>query len=318
MPASLVQEVRNGRVQATHCGHVVHLDAGGGVASARGDPDANLYWRSAAKPLQAVAALRSGAFEARGLGDEALAIACGSHSGQPEHLGLVARMLQTAGLDGRALGCGVHAPYADDPGPQPPGGWTPLWNNCSGKHAAMLLACVERGWPLEGYLEPDHPLQQEILGLIAEATGRGGASEVPHGIDGCGVPTFWLPLRDLAGAWQWLFGLPEGRQALDAMAAHPLLVAGTHRPCTAVAEATGGRVVGKVGAVGVYVLLDRRSGECIAVKTEAGARADTAALQAAEAAGWFSDPQREALADHLRPPVRNHAGRHLGHAEPVG
>jgi L-asparaginase II len=307
----LAAESRNGRVQAIHTGHAVVLDPDGRVRMAWGDPAAATYWRSAAKPLQAVPFVAVAA--ELGLGDAALAVACGSHAAEPFHVDAARSILATAGLPESALRCGVH-----DPGPQagiaPPGGWSAIHNNCSGKHAAMLAVCKRRGWPLEGYLTPDHPLQREIHTVVAEAS---GTRDVPFGVDGCGLPTYFLPISSLARSFQWLLRDARGVRAFAAMAAESRMVGGTGNSDTETPLATRGRVVSKYGALGVVAAVDRRSGEAVAVKMDAGGSqaARAVALAAMREAGWLDAGATAALEGHLRPPVRNHAGLLLGHLE---
>jgi L-asparaginase II len=282
----VVEEVRDGRVQAVHLGHAVLL-RGDGTRVAWGDADTATWWRSAPKPLQALPFARR-ALDEFALAPEDLALACASHNGEPQHADRALGILTAAGLDADALQCGGHPPMAADHGSAPPGGWSALHNNCSGKHAAMLAACVANGWDTVSYLEPEHPLQRDILASIARATGV-AADAIPLGTDGCGAPTFWLPISTLARAYQWLRSDATGRRCLDAMAAHPWWVAGTDRFCTAFMRAARGDVVGKVGAVGVYVALHVPSGDALAVKVTGGSTqaAETFVAAVARAQGWL-------------------------------
>src|SRR5688500_1669858 len=147
----LLEEVRDGRTQAVHSGDAVLLDADGHIDHQWGHGDQGAYWRSAAKPLQALAFVETGAFDAlaghAGLDDSHLAIACSSHNGEPVHVDAAHAILAAAGLKGSDLGCGAHEPMggATLGGPMPKGGWTALHNNCSGKHAAMLATAKHNG-----------------------------------------------------------------------------------------------------------------------------------------------------------------------------
>lgn len=308
----LVTEMRNGHAQAVHTGHAARLAPDGAVVEAWGDPERPTYWRSAPKPLQAIPFAE--VLDRFQVGHDALALACASHSAQPEHVALARRMLEAAGLSEADLRCATHPAMTRHSGPEPEGGWTPLYNNCSGKHAGMLAACLAHGWPMATYLEPDHPLQQRIVGLLQEATGK---DRFDLGIDGCGLPTFWLPVADLARTYQWLDGHEAGRAGLDAMAAHPWLVGGTGRADTAFIEAGRGDVVSKVGAAGVYVMLHRPSGEALALKVASGngRAAESLAAHLAVRAGWFDAASREGIGDILDRPVRDCAGAVLGRYE---
>lgn len=309
----LVEEHRNGRVQAVHCGHAVLLAPDGGIQAAWGDPGTATYWRSSAKPLQAIAFAR--VLDAYGLGDEELALACGSHMAEALHIQAARRILAAAGLDETLLRCGRHDVDERWAGPRPPGGWTEIHNNCSGKHAAMLAVCARRGWSLEDYLDPTHPLQQEILGLVARATGL-GKGQVPFGVDGCGLPTYFLPISALARAYRWLVvgGDPVAARTLAAVADHPLLVAGRDRLDTDLPRATAGRVVSKIGALGVHAAVDLATGAAYAAKLADGSSParDALTVEALTAGGWLRPEEADRLARHARPAVTDNQGTPLG------
>jgi L-asparaginase II len=195
-------------------------------------------------------------------------------------------------------------------GSRPPGGWTALHNNCSGKHAAMLATAKHNGWPTEGYLDPEHPLQLAIRKIVGEATGE----PVVWGTDGCSAPCFWSSLTGRARAFQWLHKRPDGRRAFDAMTAHPHLIAGTGMWDTAFLTAGKGRLVGKVGAAGLYVSLDRQTGEAFACKVASGSSMarDWAAAQLALDAGWLDDDAKAALDRFLKPAITTWRGAMVG------
>lgn len=280
------------------------------------------YWRSCAKPFQIIPFLESGDFDALDWGADQLALACGSHGGEPEHVAIAERMLLDLGLEEGDLACGVTEPLAPrgvrilrECGGRP----TRLHNNCSGKHAAMLAVCTVRGWPTATYLDPTHPLQAEIRGHVARAVGL-APHDVPFCVDGCGLPTFFLPVQQLARALQWLqrSGDAAARRVLDAMASHSEMVGGTGNSDTDLPKATGGRLVSKYGALGVVGAVDRRTGAAVAVKLDAGTSqpARALALGVMRDAGLLDAAEATRLTDHLRPPVKNHAGLVLGHVEP--
>jgi L-asparaginase II len=232
-PALLAEVIRGERVESRHYGHLVILDSSGENLLALGDTTHQLYSRSSLKPLQALAVLRTGL----DLPSEMLALATASHSGEPMHVELAAAMLARAGLSEADLAC----PARDG---------SRLKFNCSGKHAAMLAACVASGWPVEGYLDPGHPLQGQIRATVEELC---GAPSEAVAIDGCGAPQFTVTLAGLAGAYRTLVQAPEGRlerRVADAMRAHPLLVGGTGRWSSRIMAAVPG-VVLKEGAEGV-------------------------------------------------------------------
>jgi L-asparaginase II len=235
-----------------HRGSLVVLDASGAVAFAAGAVERPILPRSSNKPVQATALLAAGWVPRSG---EELAIAAGSHSGEDRHRDLVAAMLAAAGLGADDLGCPVALPQHEATraawitGGHPP---ARLAMNCSGKHAGMLSACVAAGWPPEGYLRRDHPLQEAIEARLAQAAGEPVTAVV---VDGCGAPQHALSVTGLARGVLSLVRSPAGspeRAVADAMRAHPWFVAGTGREDTDVMAAVPGLLM-KGGADGVHV-----------------------------------------------------------------
>ncbi len=235
-----------------HRGALVVLGADGSVASSAGDVDRPVLPRSSNKPVQATTYLDAGWSPGS---PEELAIAAGSHSGEDAHRALAARILAAAGLGPDALGCPPALPQheetrarwlTDGRAPERPA------MNCSGKHAAMLAACVAAGWPTEGYLDREHPLQQAIEARLGEAAGEPVAAVV---VDGCGAPQHALSLTGLARSVLSLVEAPEGspgRRVADAMRAEPWYVAGSGHEDTDLMRAVPGALV-KHGADGVHV-----------------------------------------------------------------
>jgi L-asparaginase II len=254
--------VRGGFVEGHHHGSLVALRADGTVALAVGRPDAPMLPRSSLKPLQATGMLRAGLE----VDDEQLALACASHSGQPEHQAVVRRLLASAGLDENDLdntpGMPLHGPTRRAM-TQAGEGPSRLAANCSGKHAAMLATCVVAGWPTSGYRDPSHPLQRALRATVEELTGDEVTATV---VDGCGAPLFAVSLTGLARSFARL-----GRCAA-AMRSHPFLVGGEGRDVTALMSGVPG-LVAKDGAEGVYAA-GFDDGLVVAVKIDdGGARA---------------------------------------------
>ena len=273
-----VRVTRCGTTESIHRVHVAVADARGRLIGGCGDPAQVAFYRSAAKPFQALPLVEDGVVERFGFTREELALCCASHNAEPEHLALAQSMLARTGLDERALACGPHPSLRPERARE-------LWargvrlravhNNCSGKHAGMLALAVARGWPPEGYLERGHPVQQRMLAEIARWTGV-AASELVTGTDGCGVVTFALSLAEMAASFARFTaaadaGDPAAR-IVAAMTGHPFAVAGTGRTCTAVMQRLGGRVFVKTGAEGVYCGGVRGRGLGFALKVEDGAR----------------------------------------------
>jgi L-asparaginase II len=300
----LLEVVRSGVVESTHTGSVVALRADGSTALALGVVDRPVFPRSSNKPLQAVGLLEAGWQPPSA---ECLALATASHGGTPQHLEVVRRTLAAAGLAEDDLQCPAMAPL-DEPALaellRGGGAVSPLTMNCSGKHAAMLAACVANGWPTADYLSPGSPVQQ----AIARAVERLAGEPVEHvAVDGCGAPQHALTLSGLARAFGTLAASEDGleRQVADAMRAHPVLVGGPGRPVTDLIAAVPG-LVGKDGAEGVFAV-GLADGAAAAVKVGDGAtRAAVPVLAVALRALGVEVP--DALA---RPAV-------LGGGRPVG
>jgi L-asparaginase II len=247
-------------VESVHRGRYVFCDAGGEVLHSAGDPEGCAFLRSSAKPFQALPLVFSGAADALGLSDEELAVACASHSGEDRHLAAVRSMLEKAGLSEEDLRNGAHPPlYAPAAARLAATGeeTRPVHGNCSGKHAGMLALCMHQGWDTRTYRDPDHPAQRLILETVAGICGT-DRDEILLAGDGCGVPTFAMPLKNLALGFARLIsgrglagGLAEAAERVrGAMRAHPYMVAGTGRFNTEVMGGT--ELVAKSGAEGVF------------------------------------------------------------------
>lgn len=304
------------------------VDASGGEAGATADADRVTSFRSAAKPFQLLPFVERGHADALGLGEPELAIMAASHSGSREHLALVRRLLDQIGLDASHLACGYHDPLdaeSLEDVRRDPSLRSPLYNNCSGKHAGMLAFARAEGWPVAGYERPEHPLQQLMLRTVAECCGVRPES-VALGVDGCGVPVFGVPLVRMAHAYArlgeaWARGGDARARALQriarAMTAYAVIVEGRARLATDVMLASGGRVLAKSGAEGLLLAADPAQGLGIAIKCEDGAmRAmGPAVVELLRALGTLRPAEEAVLELHRHPPVHNAAGLVVGRLE---
>ncbi|SDN93922.1 asparaginase [Geodermatophilus sp. DSM 45219] len=273
----LVEVWRSGFLESVHRGSLVVVGPDGAVLHAVGDVDRPVLPRSANKPVQATALLAAG-WTPRS--DDELAIGAGSHSGEDGHRELVAGMLAAADLTPGDLGCPPALPsHEATRAAWLAAGRAPerLAMNCSGKHAAMLSACVAAGWPTGGYLDRAHPLQQAVEARLGEAAGAPVSAVV---VDGCGAPQHALPLAGLArGVASLVEAAPGTRDRLvaDAMRAHPWSVAGTGREDTDLMRAVPGLLV-KGGADGVHVAAVPGRGAVALKLDDGGDRGRTPAL----------------------------------------
>jgi L-asparaginase II len=291
---------RNGVDESFHHGTVVVADPSGCRALV-GDIDTVIYPRSSLKPLQTTAMLDAGLrLDSRGL-----ALACASHDGSPAHLAVVREVLAGAGRSEADLATTPDLPYDRGEAERvlaAGGGRTSLQMNCSGKHAAMIATCVAAGWPVDGHLEPDHPLQVHIAATVERLTG-----DVAHiGVDGCGAPTHAVPIGGLALAISAIAA--ERGKVWSAMTAHPELVGGPERPVSVLMRAVPG-LMAKDGAEGVFVA-GLPDGRAVVVKISDGASRAAAVVAAAALRTLGVDVPDEVDA-LLAPPVLG-GGRTVG------
>jgi L-asparaginase II len=318
---------RGERIESRHRMAFAVADAAGALAHGHGDLSEAVLPRSAVKPLQALPLLESGAADRFSLTPVEIALACASHGGEPAHVSAVAGWLGRLGLGPDALECGAHPPSYGPAAEALAGRGEPpssLHNNCSGKHAGMLTLARHLGVPTAGYVEADHPVQQRIAAILAEMADAGPLPA--PAIDGCSVPSFPLTLRQLATAMARLADparlRPElaaaCRRVQNAMRAHPDMVAGTGRACTAIMTALP-EVLVKTGAEGVYAAALPSRGLGIALKVEdgAGRAASVALLALLDALGALDEPARRAFEEIARPRLRNHRGVLVGRIEPA-
>lgn len=269
---------RSGFIESRHAGSAIVLTPEGEVLRSLGDVRTPVFPRSALKPFQAVAVMTSGVV----LRGEDAAIAMASHSGTAAHVALVKGLLDREGLSGSALGCPPALPgdrAAREQLLRAGGTAERVFMTCSGKHAAMLLACVQNGWPVEGYLSSEHPLQRKILDVLERLTGERPAASA---IDGCGAPVHAISLTGLARGIQKIttaqtsspFALyREAAELAEAARAHPWAVAGPGQPDTVAIERLG--VFAKFGAEGVMVMT-APNGTTVALKVlDGSSRAST-------------------------------------------
>jgi L-asparaginase II len=326
--APIAVVVRRGeRVESEHRVAYAVAAADGRLLEAAGDVARPVFPRSAVKPLQALALVESGAADRFSVSERELALACASHGGEPEHVDLVRAWLARLGLDGSALECGAHPPtHGPSAARLIAAGHAPerVHNNCSGKHTGMITVARHLGAPVPGYSRAGHPVQRLVADVLREMTGM---TELPApALDGCGLPTWPLPLARLATAMA-RFGhpatLPDARatacaRARAAMTAHPHLVAGTGRLCSELMAAAPD-VLAKTGAEGVYAACLPMQGLGLALKVEdgAGRAAEVALLALLRALDALGAEAAAALAERARPQLRNHAGLVVGRIEPA-
>jgi L-asparaginase II len=338
-PPVVVRQLRNGVEESAHRGDIVEVDVAGRMLRALGDPDHAVNLRSAAKPFALLALLEAGGQKEFELEPAELALMTGSHSGEDLHVRTLQALFRRTGLSQAMLATGTEGMPLDQltaarlarDGERP----GEVRHMCSGYHTAFLLHARLRGWPIEDYWLDDHPTQVAAREVIARAFGA-SPSRMVTSLDGCGVPTYAFPLKDIARAYAFL-GDPQsvrsddaraglaGSVAVvrDAMLANPEMVGGSReRLDTSVMKALPGRLVAKGGAEGLrcYAILPgpRAKGSSaapsgLALKIEDGGAADRAAsaasVEALVQAGVLDGQPLRVLARYHRPTAPDPHGR---------
>lgn len=263
-PQPLFETTRGDLVESVHHGSIAIADSNGKLIASYGDPQTVAFLRSSAKPFQALPFVERGGVEHFNLTERELAIACASHEGSDLHVQTVQDMQKKVGIAESHLQCGAHLPGDVNAfkslilNNQPP---TPIRNNCSGKHTAMLAHAQMRGLPLETYLEVNHPIQQDILASFADLC-LIPSEKIVLGVDGCSAPNFAIPLYNAALGMARMcdpHGLSEARatacrKIASAMTSHPEMVSADGEFDCELMRAGGGKIVCKRGAEGYQIV----------------------------------------------------------------
>ncbi|MBS4026260.1 MAG: asparaginase [Clostridia bacterium] len=304
MENAVVEVYRGNIVESKHHVHLIIVNGAGEVMASWGNPNYVTYWRSAAKPFQVVPLLAAGGQEQFSFADEEIALMAASHGGEKEHLQVLQNILQKIELPGKI-----------DKFP-------PAHNPCSGKHAAMLALGKIHGLDINHYWLIHHPIQQEMLEIVANCTGV-AKEQIIIGNDGCGVPVFGMPLANMAKAYarlstpQLAAGPKQAKgleQVLKAMTNKPFYVAGTNRLDTMIMEITKGKLVAKQGAEGVYCVGVVNRGIGIALKVEDGnyRAIDPVIINVLHRQGFLNQGEYNKLFPRAEPVVKNHRGDIVG------
>lgn len=330
MSQVLVHIVRGEVVEGCHHGDLVVVDWKNSILKQIGDPNRLTYWRSGAKPFQLLPLLERGGRERFGFTKEEIAVMVSSHGGEEHHVRVIKKILQKIGCQEDDLDCGfappLHSKTAKEVlrrGEE----YTKFHHNCSGKHAGMLALIKLMGLSTKNYISKEHPIQKLMLANIAHCL-EIPENQVKVAIDGCGVPVFGCPIRQMALAYAKLT-VPEkafteekakaARMILEAMTTQPFYVAGTDRIDTVLMEITGGRVLAKLGAEAVYNVGIREQGIGICLKIDDGSfRAiDPVIIKLLNQMGFLTRNEFNLLEKLYRPLLKNHRGETIGYLEAV-
>ncbi|NPD47538.1 asparaginase [Lentimicrobium sp. S6] len=280
MAKKLIEITRGDVVETIHYGDVVVVNSKGDIQYHYGDPNKYTYWRSAAKPIQAFNVILSGAADKYKFTKAEIAIMCASHYGEKFHIKTIESILSKIGLTEEAILGGTVTSLSTNYALELAANQiqlNPMYSDCSGKHVGKLSICQHKGYPTESYKELNHPVQQEILEVIAEMC-EVEKEDITIGIDGCSVPVHAMPLKNMALAYARLANPthlnPPYKEASEriftAMCAHPEMVSGTNGFCSELIAASNGKLVGKVGAEGVYCVGIKDKDIGFAIKMESG------------------------------------------------
>ncbi|WP_339322372.1 asparaginase [Paenibacillus sp. FSL W8-0194] len=328
MEPVLIKEYRAGIMECSHHGHICVVDDRGKTSAYAGDPDFVTFTRSAAKPLQAIVAIRGGIAAHYGLDDKEIAIMTASHMAQPEHVDVLESIMKKTGLTESELVCAASYPWNEESKEEVlrrQGGKRRLYHNCSGKHLGVLAYCKMKGYPLEGYADPGHPVQQEIIGTVAMMCGI-PADRIELGTDGCGFPVFALPLSAMAAAYVKL-ACPDliadeaVREAVKtivrAMNQHPEMVGGRGRVDSLVLQ--DGNIVAKGGFKGVYCFGLKKERLGIAFKVLDGSEEEWGWIVESilEQIGYGNHSLIRELRESFTHDIYNDEGKKVGHADAV-
>ncbi|MNK19551.1 L-asparaginase II [compost metagenome] len=319
----VVEVLRGPVVESLHQVMAVVVNENGGLTNYWGNPAFLTFPRSSIKMLQALPLIESGAADKFSLSDKQLALACSSHSGEKEHLSALMEWMEKTGIKESALACGGHWPRNEAAahdmirkGHKPTG----ICNNCSGKHMGILTTCLHLGEDLAGYEQYNHKAQLRLRKVLSEVT-KTDHAKIVHGVDGCGIPTYALPLQAIAVGMSALINPKESatrkvaaERLMSAVRNQPLYLSGSGEFVTAVVEKSQGRAIIKNGAEGVYTGLIPAKGLAFAVKAAdgAGRAAQVATSALLLALGGLSQDEFKALSDFTQPSVTNWKGDVVG------
>ena len=322
---AVVEFYRGDFPESVHQVDAVIVDRQAQIHWRTGADEASVYWRSGAKPFQLLPFLAVGGAGQFGLTGEEVAVMVSSHSGARFHVKCVQGILQKMRLAKEQLDCGVARPLDEEISRQmfrDGENYSNLHNDCSGKHAGMLGLSLLRGYPLAGYKEATHPLQGEMRRAVARVT-RLQPDDLAEGIDGCGVPTFYVPRRSMALAYAnlarpepeyWDDWCEPAQTVRSAMTSHPGYVGGDGRYETNLMRLTGGRLVAKLGAEATFCIGNCGSGQGFACKVKDGALRVLPHLctEILHKNDWISDAEADRMREFYPPLIRNDHGDGVG------
>jgi len=314
---------RGGKLESRHQIHAAVFDSNQQLTASVGNPDFLTYFRSSAKPYQTLTLFRTGVIDHFNFSDLEISLITASHNGENFHVEAVRNILAKIGLDESYLKCGFHLPYfpkATEEFYTRKSESSPIYNNCSGKHAGMLAACIFHNYDLTTYLQPDNPHQKSIKKVVAEFS-QLSEDKIQVAIDGCGVPVFYLSLSQMA-KMNVNFSIssePAIQKIRSSIVNFPEYLAGTNRFDTDFIRVFSGRAITKVGAEAIqsFIFFDPQPFG-IVVKCEDGniRGVETAAVEILRQLKLISMEEIEKLRNFWKPKLKNHVGTIVGEIIP--
>lgn len=320
--AKLLEYQRNGLVEEEHSGLILHFSKEKVFNEIGYHNGYKFYQRSCMKPLQLARLIDLNIHKIYGFSQDEIAVMAASHTGDLEHQGTVKNILKKLDLDESYLLCPKHQPLSKKErdrlflnNAEP----LPIHNNCSGKHAAMLAICKHMGFPLNNYMDYNHPLKDLIISKILEIC-EVQNNDYVISKDGCGLPTVATSLYNLGLGFLNLFLNPDYSQIKNAYLNFPYLIGGEGRHDSEIINASCGKLVAKVGAGGLIVVVNIEKEECIVVKiadVDMNARILTTVC-ALKQLKWITENQinGSSLSDLVNFDILSLCGEKLGEIKP--
>lgn len=314
-PELLAISQRGKSIENIHNGWICVINKNKKVIYSKGEIKDKVFLRSAAKPVQAISVLDNNI----DLSKKELAVICASHSGSKAHFTLLSKIMKRYKLSSSFLKCGLHLPFdeverkrllkhASLP--------NVLHNNCSGKHIGMLIVCIKNKWDKKNYLNSNHPIQKSILKNIKMLS---ETKNISIGIDGCGVPTFSLPIINIAKMFSNLTNPKNPKykkysKLIKAMSENPYLAGGTKQLESEIMKKSHGNLISKGGAEGI--IFAAKDGNCVVLKIADGSQTvrSFVFLRLLLKLGWLKKNKlkKSFLHEILAGNIKNHAGKIVG------
>lgn len=324
MSEKLVEVIRGGLTESIHRGDIAVVNTKGSVLYALGNTERLTFMRSSSKPLQAVAMLEAGIAEKYNLDLKEIAILLSSHGGEKQHIEVLEIVMRKLGITEDDLKCGVHDPLNEAAAKElASGGMKPrkLHCTCSGKHLGQIAASLAKGLSIEDYYMQGHGIQVEIENILSRLSGVETESIV-KGLDGCGVPVYAIPLRNMALAYanlcceDFMNGIYKKSQnyILSAMSMYPEMVAGTDRLDTTLMKNFGDRLICKFGDEGVYCagLLNKGIGIAFKIEDGNGRAVGPVIIEILLQMKIIRSDETEPLKEFRNPTILNHKEEKVG------